>query len=141
MLKLLRDPQSAGDLAAVLVARDPMVGERLGNGVAVRCAGATADLGFSEEPLRLVRQPCPVALLSAAASLDCTVADGRVWERDVLVGDLAAQYECATGCRFGGRGDSVGRCRAVCAQESPALSGGGSGHLVPSYFTGEIFLS
>jgi oligopeptide/dipeptide ABC transporter ATP-binding protein len=136
VLNLLRDLQVRLQLTYVFIIHDLSVAEYFCDRLAVLYLGAVAELGDRESLFRRPLHPYTVSLLSAVPIPD--PASERRRQRIVLRGELTPLARGRPqGCRFHPR-CPVGRNRAICAEQEPALFEHAPGQWAACHFPGEL---
>jgi oligopeptide/dipeptide ABC transporter ATP-binding protein len=136
VLNLLRGLQRELGLTYLFVSHDLTVAQYFCDRVAVLYLGQVMELAdrtaLFHEPLH----PYSVTLLSA---VPVPRAGGRARRatRRQPIGEVGSVAERPAGCPFEPR-CPVGRGRAICQSERPALSAAKEGHLVACHFPGEL---
>ena len=123
MLNLLLDLKDEFGLTYLFISHDLNVVRCISDRVMVMYLGQVVEIGASEALFEQPRHPYTRALLSSIPSMD----PDRRTEQPPLAGDPPNPIDPPSGCRFHTR---CPHAEPVCAERSPALVGGLSGHPV-----------
>jgi oligopeptide/dipeptide ABC transporter ATP-binding protein len=136
VLNLLRGLQQELGLTYLFVSHDLTVAEYFCDRVAVLYLGQVMELADRTALFHDPLHPYSVMLLS---SVPVPRAGGRARRasRTQPIGEVGSVAERPPGCPFEPR-CPVGRGRAICQGERPALSSAEEGHLVACHFPGEL---
>jgi oligopeptide/dipeptide ABC transporter ATP-binding protein len=137
ILNLLKDLQEELGLSYVFIVHDLTVAEFFCDRLAVLYLGQVMESGSASALFSDPQHPYTVSLLSAVPRVGAKVANRIVLEGEVSpLGSGASQ-----GCVFRAR-CPIGKDRAICAEQRPALSQhGAADHKVACHFPGELSLA
>jgi oligopeptide/dipeptide ABC transporter ATP-binding protein len=135
VLNLLRSLQERLELTYVFIIHDLSVAEYFCDRLAVLYLGTVVELGDRESLFHRPLHPYTVALLSAVPIPD--PASERRRRRIVLRGEVTPLSGQRQGCRFKPR-CPLGRDRAICGEQEPALVEHAPGQWAACHFPGEL---
>jgi oligopeptide transport system ATP-binding protein len=125
VVNMFEDLQKERGMAYLFIAHDLLVVQHISDRIAVMYLGHMMETAESDELMSHPIHPYTESLLSAVPIPDPETA--RNAKRIVLEGDVPSPLHMPSGCPF------RTRCRYAteqCAQETPALTDRGNGHLV-----------
>ena len=125
VINMFEELQAKLGVAYLFIAHDLLVVHHISKRIAVMYLGRMVEIADADELNAHPLHPYPESLLSAVPIPDPKTARQR--QRIVLTGDVPSPLNMPSGCPF------RTRCRYAteqCAQECPALTDRGGGHLV-----------
>jgi oligopeptide transport system ATP-binding protein len=125
VVNMFEDLQKERGMAYLFIAHDLLIVQHISDRIAVMYLGHMMETAESDELMSHPIHPYTESLLSAVPIPDPETA--RHAKRIVLEGDVPSPLHMPSGCPF------RTRCRYAteqCAQETPALTDRGNGHLV-----------
>jgi oligopeptide transport system ATP-binding protein len=125
VVNMFEDLQKERGMAYLFIAHDLLVVQHISDRIAVMYLGHMMETAESDELMNHPIHPYTESLLSAVPIPDPETA--RHAKRIVLEGDVPSPLHMPSGCPF------RTRCRYAteqCAQETPALTDRGNGHMV-----------
>ena len=125
VINMFEELQEKLGVAYLFIAHDLLVVRHISDRIAVMYLGRIVETADADELYESPIHPYTQSLLSAVPILDPKIAKSS--QRIILEGDVPSPLQMPSGCAF------RTRCRFAtekCAQECPALTDRGNGHLV-----------
>ena len=132
VLAVLAKRQADTGAAVILITHDLGVVAEVAHQVAVMYGGRIVESGPVEEIFKRPRHPYTVGLLRSIPRID--TVDARLVP---IIGQPPTPAQLPSGCSFHPR-CAIGRDRAVCAAQDPALRAVGDGHSSACHFPDEV---
>ncbi len=132
VLAVLAKRQADTGAAVILITHDLGVVAEVAHRVAVMYGGRIVESGPVEEIFKRPRHPYTVGLLRSVPRID--TVDARLVP---IIGQPPTPAQLPSGCTFHPR-CAIGRERAICAVQDPALSPVGDTHSAACHFADEV---
>ena len=131
ILNLMKDLQSRHALTYVMISHDLAVVRYMADTIGVMYLGKLVELGPAAEVYGRPAHHYTLGLLEAVPVADVATARARVPKDATVRGELPSAIDPPSGCRFRTR---CPRAEARCAEEEPALTDFGDGHVAACHF-------